>query len=109
MRNLGLGFLVSIGFVLGACAGPSDSPGTAGGNQGSQQYSYEYCYNCTEGTGLNARCATTCSYGGCTTGRKQANSKTEYCSLLRNDEANRYCAEDMRKEAFDRAGCSGTF
>jgi hypothetical protein len=57
----------------------------------------------------NMRCASSCSYGGCTTGKKSATSLDTYCALLRDEAANNYCGQTERRESFQRAGCSGTF
>lgn len=42
---------------------------------------------------------------GCDTGEHKAESKEEFCSLLKNDEINNYCAYNVRKENFQTQGC----
>ena len=43
-------------------------------------------------------------YHDCQTGKQIADSRTGYCQNLTNDPLNHYCAEWMRKDAFDK-GC----
>jgi hypothetical protein len=42
---------------------------------------------------------------GCATGEITASSKEEMCNLLKNDEANKYCAGSLRRQKFQQDGC----
>ena len=42
---------------------------------------------------------------GCATGEVTASSKEEMCNLLKNDEANKYCAGSLRRQKFQQDGC----
>src|SRR5690606_25468613 len=92
--------------ILSGC-GSSDDPANdvlassdGNGGYGESSYTYEYCQNCSEGEWPNIKCATSCSYGGCTTGKKSFSSQQAYCSALRDDAANNYCHRNSRKQAF---------
>lgn len=69
-------------------------------------YSYEYCHNCLTSDG---ECATACSFGGCTTGKRRASSFTEYCEMLRDDLSNGSCMREQRRRDFEGADCPGNF
>lgn len=42
---------------------------------------------------------------GCDTGEHVANSKDEHCQQLKDSSLNRFCAEGLRKDAFQAKGC----
>lgn len=48
------------------------------------------------------------NFNGCDTGQHSATSLEGYCSNLRNDKLNRFCAQQMRYEKF-RAECTGNW
>jgi hypothetical protein len=70
-------------------AGSGTGDGGANATKTSESYSYSFEQN------------------GCKTGNQVADSRVGYCQNLTNDEKNHYCAEWMRKDAFDK-GCKGT-
>ena len=45
------------------------------------------------------------SVNGCDTGEHEAESKEEFCALIKNDAANNYCAYSVRKENFQSNSC----
>jgi uncharacterized lipoprotein YehR (DUF1307 family) len=43
---------------------------------------------------------------GCDTGEQKSASKDEYCSKLRDDSLNKFCAKSLREKEFNTRGCS---
>ena len=107
-KILAFGCILVTTLIVGSCGGSVEPPSLTS-DQHTEAYSYEFCFNCSTGTGMDMRCATTCSTGGCTTGKHQTASKDEHCSQLRDDSANHFCAEDTRRRTFQSAGCTGSF
>jgi hypothetical protein len=46
---------------------------------------------------------------GCKTGQQTFDSKDAMCAGLKDDARNNGCAYSMRKDEFERRGCSGLF
>lgn len=50
------------------------------------------------------------SVNGCDTGKHDFSSNDEYCAGLKDYKGNNYgCAYSLRKDAYERASCAGTF
>jgi hypothetical protein len=60
---------------------------SACGHKDDQEFKYQYTVN------------------NCDTGEHKADSKAQYCSMLKDDGLNNGCAGDMRKQAASDQGC----
>lgn len=42
---------------------------------------------------------------GCNTGEHTADSQAQYCTNLKDEALNKFCARNLRKEAYESKGC----
>jgi hypothetical protein len=82
--------LAATGFCLIAGCGGSGGSGSSPNNLNTSS-SFTYCY----------------SENGCSTGTNTFSSVAALCKALAEDNFNRGCAYDIRREAFD-SDCAGT-
>lgn len=75
-----MGFKGLVACVVAACGIVA---GCGSFDDESESYSYEYNVN------------------GCSTGKKTFSQKSAYCSALKDDGANNFCASDVRQKAWE--------